>query len=745
MDTDISNYGAMLLTLNVASETTETYFAASLELFLGGDRSVNSILDVVARFRAFCASKALQILEDDLDDDDAFTDWNLETKLWDLVHVLWLCRLDQLLPALLRSSPGEELSTLALRELLIIIVWLQRNTELPASTSGSAIDNDEDQKVIRESVLDGDSFLANSSWVGSIPEDTPGATSISHFPRPQSKNEKDASSSNIYQTVYRLLLCRKLNEAVAAAQDSGKYALALILLGASQDFSESDENSRLEILPASLPRFKHNSLWRNTVHTLSKQTGLDRYERLIYNYLSGGDISENLDEASHNWEQALLLYLNQLYLSSLQACVASSDPSDQLDGYQIRSVPSIQDALDEILQPGCPTAVESAHPLRIISASVMLGLEPSLIDTFIRSISENDANELNSPRTLRVITHIAILQSVLGDTIPCADLAASIALYSAHLVNKNAADAMPIYLAFIPDRLVFQETYSMFLATMTDQSQRAKQLSAARRVASILDSYDVDLQNLHMLENVLRMTVAHVVEETTAYYSQTIPTQDDLSEDDPTDYRLYRAVQWFYDNNMWEDAILATITVIRRFLLNFKLESFMKFAKSSDWRNLISQYDSDIVLRSVASEELSFESNQLVSEADREEILEYVSLASALDVLSQWQILGESADHTATSALAIIYKWLMKPIEITGAEVLIEIRSNYVPFFIIELMGVRDKNSCPNGSLSPAARQLIFDVANDDEFDLLPCLDRAGKLDEFLHKAAEVSLSAYEK
>ena len=83
------------------------------------------------------------------------------------------------------------------------------------------------------------------------------------------------------------------------------------------------------------------------------------------------------------------------------------------------------------------------------------------------------------------------------------------------------------------------------------------------------DMVIVEDDDNNKLINVLRRTVERVMIETAPNYERQqndpVIVKDDESSVDEIDFKLYRAVEWFYENQMYGDAIKATIVVIRRF------------------------------------------------------------------------------------------------------------------------------------------------------------------------------------
>ena len=172
-------------------------------------------------------------------------------------------------------------------------------------------------------------------------------------------------------------------------------------------------------------------------------------------------------------------------------------------------------------------------------------------------------------------------------------------------METGNSELIPVYLSFIPDEKDARETYSVILSSITDKEERIKQLQAARSVTQeVFNYHDEDMIIVaedDKLVNVLRRTVERVMTETENYYrpqegvDTTISLQDAGSTVDETDFKLYRAVEWFYENHMWADAIKATIVVIRRFLVNGKLSSLKQFAAGNNFKQLITDYNVDNV------------------------------------------------------------------------------------------------------------------------------------------------------
>lgn len=80
--------------------------------------------------------------------------------------------------------------------------------------------------------------------------------------------------------------------------------MALILTGGlddSDDMSDTLQQSKMV-----------KSTWIKLVYKLSQNPRLSQFERLIYTYLSGGDISGNLEIASASYDEYMNVLINQL-------------------------------------------------------------------------------------------------------------------------------------------------------------------------------------------------------------------------------------------------------------------------------------------------------------------------------------------------------------------------------------------------------------------------------------------------
>ncbi|KAK6455010.1 nucleoporin NUP84 [Scheffersomyces xylosifermentans] len=760
----------------------ETQFANVLHSFQLSKQS--DPFEIISEFKTICAKRAL-LAGERLEDDDTnpslkeeFSNWNLEVKLWDLVDRLYRFRLSQdneLLREYKFSSIGIKQENFLrrnpqIRELSIIILWIQLHTETFVSVDDkfqskwantrSAVSNT-DFKILAKNTADSD-------LVDKLDVDAPLRSNKSIHPADESADSK------VFYRIYRLLLQDKIQEAIDQANHTGNYALALILVGATQEYFDpiidkqdvSFDNSIAEqTKPSGL---KHKLLWKKTVYKLSQQSRLNHYERLIYNYLCGGDISENLKESSQDWDETLLLYLNQLYAYNIEKFIVSqlesesetlpiSIPKPQLE--------SVSEILNTLSNSGGELTKQSEDPLRIIIGGVILGDVPSLLHNLIGS-SGQEPEALKRPYLARIITHLAIFQLITEgtDNLNTEDITTIITSYTSKLAEYKMSELIPIYLSFVPNERDSREAYALFLSSLTDSSDRTKQIEISRRIAHPVvemdDMIDIDESSEDKLTNVLRRTVERVMKETESHYQpqDIIAVQDEPNQVDSIDFKLYRSVEWFYENKMYEDAIVASLAIIRRFLLCGKLATLKKFAEGKNFKALVVEYDTQIQTRNLVGHHES----GAVSEDDKEELLEYASLLEGLKLIDDWKGfvsdngsgsgkwssagVDNSIEKTSKTLTKLIFNWFKRTAHNLDDFIIFEeFRSIYVPYLIIELLKIYQNARLKDWKYMRSAFKLINDVANEEENDFLACFLKCGRLDEFLVKAGEVSILAGER
>lgn len=801
----------------------ETQFANVLQGYQLNNQQ--DIFEIIANFKSICALHALlvgeQLSEEGSNNDlqEEFENWDLETKLWHLVESLYSFRLS------ISEEPYKEypFSSLSVkqenflrrnpkvREISLMIHWLQTNSKSIDISDSSDVSDGKWQNT-RQAIQNKDfEVLANNknqpdNIVDDLDTDSPLRSGKTIHP-----TDNDTDSQTFY-LIYKLVLANRIQEAIDYANLTGNFTLALILIGAIQDYvdpvidqefinppqnsdnmildSLTNDNSEDHSSFVSKPSgIRHKLLWKKTVYKLSQQPNLNRNEKLIYNYLSGGNISLNLEDSADNWEEYLLLYLNQLYIHNLESFIVSSLPTNMLNDETLSlAIPkpqlsTVDDILNTLLKSENRVAEQSTHPLRVIMGGIMINQVSTLIHNIIRSLNtaskDNDSDSLISKSHLiRVITHLAIFEliSEVNNKINVKDTTKVMTLYVSKLSELQLAELIPIYLSFIPDEKDARECYSLFLSSITDSEERSKQIAIAKKFSNITTPAGEESlahadsgYNENKMFNILRRTVERVMIETEPIYKQSskVIVHDDISKVDEADYKLYRSVEWFFENSMHEDAISASITIMRRFLLCGKVSSLKQFGKDKNFKQLIKEYDLESHINSISSPNASC----IVSEDDKEELLNYESLILGLLLIDDWKQflkdnkingvlskitpnsfwksnhINNSIEKVTKTLTKLIFQWLSDLIASASKdrELFKEFRIIYVPYLIMELLQIYQYSRLNNWSYMRKALKLVTEVANEDENDFLNCFVNCGRLDEFLVRCGEISVIASER
>ncbi|CAH2353889.1 nucleoporin Nup84p [[Candida] railenensis] len=766
-------------------------FATTVQGFQSNSGSADAnAFQVVEQFKGIAASFALSYGDYELNFtakqpapeyvSENLQNFDLETKLWHLFIILYGFRIQdgegQLLPENEHSSDAVRehnylIKHTKIKEISLIIHWLQENsktTEVPSDFSSkwkktqSMLQNKEYYN------LSSAAPLQSNDSVRYLDSDAPIRESL--------LLEQDDISEDTanFRTIYKLVLDNRIEEAIEFSNNTGNFTLSLILLGAVHDYldpivDENNLNLEVEDITTSEPSGqRHKSLWRKTVYKLSQQTGINSYEKLIYSYLCGGEVSMNLKEASNSWEDQLLIYLNQLFKHSISEVYANENEDSS-------SIPLPQsDSIDSILNILSETT-DADHPLRIMSGGIMINQLHKVLHSTIKNLLADD--EGVDDYIIRVVTHLSIFlynidQSV--DSISSKDLTKIISLYTRYLSKNKLEEFIPIYLQFIPNEKDARECYSLFLSSLTDDEKRRKQLDMAKRfvtddIPSNSDSDEMDIDEGKMV-NVLRRTVERVMIETAPHYTSSGGSiVVEIDEVDDIDYKLYRSVEWFYENRMYEDAITATIVVFRRFLLSGKLASLKKFSEGKSFKQLIKNYDVEINTKLLSSSV----AKPKVNEEMKEELSQYDLFIQGLTLLDEqkrfWELnkfngvnsddkstfwksnhLQMSVEKITSNLNKLIFNWfkvLIKSENVSGVDVKLfkEYRSIYAPFLTIELLQIYQFARLNDWKYMRSAFELINLVANDEENDLLSCFVSSGRLNEFVKRSGELAAIASER
>lgn len=758
--------------------SAELQFAHVLENFQLSGGLVDTF-EVVQSFTSIAAQRALAIGqklgENEMAEPELlqeFESWDLEAKLWHLVHVLYSFRLSdptELPEYAFSSLPVKRESYLRahpkIKELLLIVEWLQYN----AAGVATSFNAQESSKWTHTRIAlenKGLSLLAPNSAsvniVDCLDSDAPLRSQKNISPA-----DSDIDSVN-FSTIYKLVLRGDIQSAIDFANETGNYTLAIILVGVKQDYLDpvidvdamEDDNEE----PSGV---QHKYMWLQTVFQLSREPNLNKYERLIYSYLSGGDMTANVKEADGSWEDCLLVYVNQLFTHHMRAFVKSILPGEITSvTFPTPQHSSVDGILNSLLKSK-ELSFESKNPFRVIMGSIMI----DQLSLFLNNTFKSKSAITEDQHILRVLTHLAVVLGMLnlheGGKTPTK----IITRYISKLSESGLEELVPAYLAFIPDEKDARECYSIFLSTITDPEKRAKQLEIVKKfeitatgeeTPNSTSTEEVGFDYENKMNNVLKRTVERVMTETEPFYT---PSGDIRVEDeyvDPTDVRLYRSVEWLYENKMYEDAVSATRTLVRRFLLTGKLKSLKEFSRNKNFKSLLKDYDYDLHTKTIGSASPPAS----INEDDKEELMQYELLVECLRLLDEWkQFTGErsaisegfwkskdvekSIEKTILKVQHLVFKWFKDLIASATnkeqVEIYKEYRSIYVPYFIIELLLVLQQSRLHDWKYMRQAFQLVNDVANDKENDFMNCFISCGRFNEFVSLAGEVALVASER
>ncbi|CAK7903491.1 nucleoporin Nup84p [[Candida] anglica] len=808
------NGGVPTPTTATTTSSVVQQFASALQEYQLASSSGDPF-EIINNFKAISAGEALKYGEASISNPsdeyikETFETYDLETKMWHLVYILYSYRMgkdnEKLLPNYKFSSEDVKRHNFLyenrkIREVSLIINWLQENTksvdtkQLATGSKWQATKSELANQSLNVLASNG----SRSSTLKELDSDGP----LRNNQQSLHPDDESADSQN-FQLIYRLVLSNQIDDAVEVANNTGNFTLSLILLGAvhnyvdpvvdQQAFAQGEEEGMIleqdeELLNNDAPSGqKHKYLWRQTVYKLSQQTNINTYERLIYSYLCGGDVDANIKEAKGNWEEILLVYLNQLYVHKMGEFIISNLEKEGISNKETLavSIPSPQnDGVDDILNviqrnSNSIASEESRHPFRLICGGIMVEQVSTLLHNIIKQLSVEQQNSY----IIRVVTHLSIFSLIIGgeDVIKSKDITKVISLYIAYLSTIKKEELIPSYLAYIPNESDARECYSLFLSSLTDPKERAKQIEISRQFFEPLGNevgdveMDIGVDDSTSstsgdyegkMVNVLRRTVERVMVETASHYA---PNTSGISTDeevDEIDFKLYRAVEWFYENKMYEDAISATITIIRRFLLCGKLNALKQFGKEKNFKQLIKDYDFDVNTKMFSSSSASTS----VTEEDKEELIQYEVFIQGLALIDDWkkfleesQIngaqtsknlsfwkvphVGNSIEKISSTLGKLTFNWFSRLISQDYSEnvaLFKEFRSIYIPYLVMELLQIYQYSRLNDWKYMRSAFRLINDIADDESNDLLTCFVNSGRLNEVLQKSGEIAAVASE-
>lgn len=757
----------------------ETHFAAVLKNHrLNG----GSVFELVRDFASISAARGVSIqktLEEggptDASAAQELENYALETKLWDLFYMLQQFRLTQDEEPVhchayssmsikqrkyLQDHPN-------LRELVLITCWVQQNSDdiaAPENTlypekwanSRVALQNKNLASLTNTNALE---------YVDHLDVDAP----LRSSKRIKAEDE-DVDSENFFY-IYHLILKGRFQEAVEYASQTGNFALALILVGAHQDYIDplvdgddymAEDGQELDLSQPS--GLKHKYMWLQSVYKLSQEKRVNSYESLIYSFLAGTDQLENIKAAGSNWDTCLLLYVNQLLTYHARTFLKDQLAQPGADQDQIESIifPTPQHSstrsILNTMEKSRSLSEESKNPFRVIMASIIIDQLHLFFQNTARS---SQFTIFEDHHVLRVLAHLAVVVTMLDLHLGSKAATKIITRYVSRLSENGFDDLVPIYLSYIPDERDLRECYSAFLSTITESEKRHKQIEAFKRlginspvsVSNLLTDDTEDERQLRF-SNVLKRTVERVMLETEPFYHSKPNLFFEELEVEPMDVKLYKSVEWFYETKMYEDAISSTLTVFRRFLATGRLKAVMEFSKEKNLKALVKDYDMDLHQRSLVDGTAA----TTITDSDKEELMQYDHLLDCLRLLNEWQSFVEnstesswkskdvdkSIEKTVSTVKTFINSCFVDLIKTSKNEVLVQqyrnLRTIYVAHFIFEIIRVLMDSKRQDWRYMRQALLLANEVADDKQNDFLECFVNSGQLGCFLSKISGASI-----
>lgn len=766
------------LNYSVVSGRIENTFANVLKTFENvGEQNP---FDIIKQFVSIASSKALQTRDELFENPDnkqiaeEFESWDLETKLWHLVEVLYSFRLS------INSgnvNPIEEwdfssdvvketnfkIRNSDVSELSLLKSWLQYNSEtvdtseVPMSTKWKNSKKIAETKDLTNLLDKNGTSMDQNNYIEQFDSDAPLRSGKSVHP---SDEEVD---STVFKVIYHLILADKSDEAITIANDTGNFTLSMILAGDNYPYLDPIIDKKfIDEQPIKIDSpmgIKHKLMWYQTVYKLAQQTNLNKYEKLIYNFLSGSNIEENLNE-TQKWEDWLLIYCQQTsnyellkFYQSLYNKVEDESLPVMIPAPQVTGIENI---LNIIASSGSKLAHESYHPIRIVAGGAMINKISPLLKSITGSSSLSSVQE--NPLILRVLTHLIIFLNIIdAETFDPVVFTQVLTSYISYLSKNDLTEIVPTYLTFIPSEHESRECYAEFLSNIQDPEERAQQIKIAKEISYFNDPVDTGSPQVDSNDDrmaiVLRRTVEKIISETEPHYrpSSQILLQDDMDSVDDIDQKLTTSVDWFIDNRMFEDTISVSLVIIKRFLLCGKLAALRKFSEGKRFGNIITSYDNEIRTK------LFTNSTSIVSDEQREELLNYDSFIQGVRLIGEWkqfindnkvngsQAKGKDLTHsiekTVTKLRSLIFKWFVG----SNDDIFKEFRILYIPYLTIELLQIYQLARLNDRKYLNDAFEFIKQVVDEDQNDLLTCFTSSGRLDEFCKKCGEFTLAVIDK
>ncbi|ODQ80680.1 hypothetical protein BABINDRAFT_160917 [Babjeviella inositovora NRRL Y-12698] len=698
---------------------------------------LNPLADPFDLLRSFKSIAAEQAYKSDTTD-AAFTNWELETKLWHLVELLVGVRRhpsDVKVAAFSFSSNAvHQENFLAdnkeLREIWTIISWLNDNA------SQDLIDDLDSLKWFRTKMkLTNSTGLQKSNVVSHLDSDAPLRERMRDIDATDHVDDEAA-----FAHIYALLQRNQIQQAIEAAQTTNNWTLGMILAGVQVYVDPAVDVGFLQD-GAQPSGNKHKALWRRAVFQLSRDDKLPESERAIYAFLSG-DVAVS---SHHEWETHVLLHANCIFQTATEdflirsGRVPSKDLSIPLPKPVLMNISLVLNALSESSDPA--VRQQCQHPLRVLMGSVMIDQVSTIVGSSLKAFTASNLTVLTKePYLLRVLTHLCVFLHTIDPAYVDQDnFVTLLTLFASRLCSQGLVEHLPVYVSYLPE-LEARKIYSFFL-TKIAPAARVHQLHQARLLGL-------------PIENIMKATVSRAFEDTAHLYDAACAAQiaidSPLQDVDSHDAYLCSTVEWFLLANMHADAISAIIALARRLLLAGKVNALRKFTRENSLQKLLKTADLDNFIGITES---------ITTQAELDELAQYDQLMAVFELLNEWdstaKLLQAKLAWTAAPVVAssktlcvalhrLILEWMRDlAASLEDAGMLHELRSLYAPHLTFELQRVLVQIGTRSDDATYLDNALeLIELVADEKYKLFQLFRNCGRLREFMTKSGEVAVLA---
>ncbi|QPG73339.1 hypothetical protein FOA43_000649 [Brettanomyces nanus] len=587
---------------------------------------------------------------------------------------------------------------------------------------------------------------ASSNLVSQLDADAPLRTNAQVDPR---DIQKDAL---FYQKAFNLLISDDISQVNELCKQTNNWDFAIAVCGLQDFVNPAIDLGDFDAHPVGI---KQKLLWRRAVYKVVS-SALSKPEAGCYGYLCGDFLSA--EELVSNWEEKLVLYLNNLLQCCLEekliACYKKLGKFSDIDMiYTLSSPPQastdVNDVLNKLAADKNPEIrLQSRHPIRVMIGSIISDNVQTLMSNTLQLLndildSNNGGNELTEDSyMLRILTHLAILLQLIYGSRVISNIAYTKLLksYVVRLALYKSYDQIPVYVSYIPNDKELIDVYSHFLTrySLTHDEMRS-QLRLMRQL------------NLP-LEAILRDTVAKSFDSTTADY----PVDREIVLDSAVtdmDKALYCSIYWFYESGMSADCLESVVMLMRRFLACGKLQAAIEFMDTIALPKVIDDYrrKTSIIDDSEIDETLK---PYLISKSKLSELIQYQYLIDNFNMMNKFQIdEGDNAENlkkviALAASLDKLLKTWMYDLATNGTveldvKIYQELRRIYIPTIFNSLFELLTEHRYLSEEVLLRQAVDMVNLLADNKYRFYDLFSSTDQLKPFLQKFAAFSCKSF--